>query len=75
MTSDGDFRFVQPALLAWVYDDSRWWPGQVNAWRRDGAGWRAHCYWIRGVGEQHVGWFPAELVRERQADDAPPLPP
>lgn len=50
-----------------------WFPGFIEHRRRNAAGeWEAYVRYTRGVGEQYVGWFGYDRIR--QADGEQPSP-
>jgi len=46
-----------------VRRDGTWYPGWLEAWRRDGGDWRAYVRYTAGVGLQHLTWVGASDVR------------
>ncbi len=38
------------------------WPGLLSYWRRDADTWRGFVAFSTGVGQQRLGWFPAEQL-------------
>jgi hypothetical protein len=53
-------RLVDPPKPVQVQRDDAWHPGWLEAWRRDGDGWRAYVRYTVGVGRQHLEWVGAE---------------
>jgi hypothetical protein len=45
---------VEPPRQVRVRRGDRWFPGWLQAWRRDGDGWRAYVSYTVGVGMQHL---------------------
>ncbi len=59
-------RRVQPPRSVAVARDNTWHRGHLEAWRRDGADWRAVVRYSTAAGMQHLEWVDAERVRESQ---------
>jgi len=59
-------RRVDPPTLVTVTTTAPWpagrWPGLLSHWRRDADGWRGFVAFSTGVGQQRLGWFPAEQL-------------
>ena len=59
-------RRVDPPTLVTVTTTAPWpvgtWPGLLSHWRRDADGWRGFVAFSTGVGQQRLGWFPAERL-------------
>ncbi len=59
-------RRVDPPTLVTVTTTAPWpvgdWPGLLSYWRRDADGWRGFVAFT-GVGENRLGWFPADHLR------------
>lgn len=60
-------RRVYPPELVTVTTTAPWpsgrWPGVLSYWRRDADGWRGFVAFSTGVGQQRLGWFPADALR------------
>jgi hypothetical protein len=50
--------------LVEVEYQGRWYPGRLELWKRGEQGWRGYVWWTEAVGMQHVGWMPAEQIRQ-----------
>lgn len=57
-------RRVFPPQLVEVLNDGIWRPGQLEAWRKDGAHWSAYVRYSVATGMQHLGWVRADMVRK-----------
>ncbi len=57
-------RPVRPPRSVVVVRDDTWHRGHLEAWRRDGARWRAFVRYTTGTGMQHLEWVDAERVRK-----------
>jgi hypothetical protein len=55
-------RRVDPPKLVCVRRDETWHAGWLQAWRRDGDGWRAYVRYSVGVGMQHLEWVSSEQL-------------
>jgi len=59
-------RRVHPPVLVTVTTTTPWpvgdWSGLLSHWRRDADGWRGFVAFSTGVGQQRLGWFPAEQL-------------
>ena len=47
-------------------DDGHWWPGFLEHWRQRDGHWEGWVRYSTGVGQTHIGWFPAEELRRAQ---------
>lgn len=55
-------KLAQPRSVE-VLVDAAWHPGEVEAWRQVGGGWRAFVRYNAGVGLNHLAWVEADGVR------------
>ncbi|MCU1677262.1 MAG: hypothetical protein JWM93_2020 [Frankiales bacterium] len=51
--------------------DGEWREAWLNDWQRRADGWWGHCSWYDDAHAQYVGYFPAALIREHNAEIAP----
>ncbi len=60
-------RWVHPPVSVTVTTTAPWppgcWPGLLSYWRQDADGWRGFVAFSTGVGQQRLGWFPADQLR------------
>lgn len=56
-------RHVHPPVAVTVATLAGDWPGLLSYWRRDADTWRGFVEFSTGVGQQRLGWFPADELR------------
>ncbi len=56
-------RHVSPSRAVLVRRDSQWYPGHVEAWRREDGAWLAFVRYSVGVGAVHLDWLDAAHLR------------
>ena len=59
-----DVRLISPPTFVLVERDGEWFPGELNAWRRDTDGWLAHVLYAVAPGMRYLDCASADRVRE-----------